>query len=121
MQRPRVAVLTGGRDYGDRAKVLFVVELLAWAMVRVRVGDCSTGLDRFVRESGSPFVGRAWVADWDTHGRAAGPLRNRAMLVGERDGYNEGRADIVVAFLGGRGTADCVRQARQLGIPVVLV
>jgi hypothetical protein len=27
---------------------------------------------------------------------------------------------LVVAFPGGRGTADCVRQARGLGMPVLL-
>lgn len=45
-------------------------------------------------------------ADWDAHGRAAGPLRNQRML-------DEGKPDIVVAFPGGRGTADMLRRARK--------
>jgi hypothetical protein len=52
-----------------------------------------------------------YPADWQTHGRAAGPIRNGVMLA-------ESRPDAVLAFPGGPGTADCVRQARALGLPV---
>lgn len=31
------------------------------------------------------------------------------------------RADLLIAFPGGAGTADCVRQAEKLGIPVLRV
>jgi len=34
---------------------------------------------------------------------------------------NEGKPDLVVAFAGGRGTADCVRQARAVGVRVIEV
>lgn len=50
-------------------------------------------------------------ADWKTHGRAAGPIRNQQMI-------NEGKPDLVVAFPGGKGTADMVRRARAAYIPV---
>ncbi|BBU58525.1 hypothetical protein KU6B_47900 [Mameliella alba] len=50
-------------------------------------------------------------ADWHTHGRAAGPIRNRRMI-------EEGKPDLVVAFPGGRGTANMVNQARAAGIEV---
>lgn len=50
-------------------------------------------------------------ANWRRDGRAAGPIRNQQML-------DEGRPDIVVAFPGGRGTADMVRRARKAGIPI---
>jgi hypothetical protein len=49
--------------------------------------------------------------DWATHGRAAGPIRNKQML-------DEGRPDLVVAFPGGRGTANMVMQAMATGVPV---
>ena len=52
-----------------------------------------------------------YAADWRAHGRAAGPIRNRVMLA-------ESRPDAVLAFPGGRGTADCVSRARVLGLPV---
>lgn len=53
-------------------------------------------------------------ADWKTHGRAAGPIRNQRML-------DEGKPDLVVAFPGGRGTADMVRRAKAAGVEVVEV
>jgi hypothetical protein len=50
-------------------------------------------------------------ADWRRHGRAAGPIRNSRML-------EEGKPDFVVAFPGGRGTANMVKQAEAAGVPV---
>jgi hypothetical protein len=54
---------------------------------------------------------RGFIADWAAHGRAAGPLRNQRML-------DEGKPSFVVAFPGGRGTADMVRRAREANIDV---
>ena len=50
-------------------------------------------------------------ADWTKHGRAAGPIRNKEMLTH--------RPTKVIAFPGGRGTKDMVKQARSAGITVV--
>lgn len=54
-------------------------------------------------------------ADWDAHGKAAGPLRNQQMV--------DLGADVCLAFhrtgAGNRGTADCVKRAREAGIRVV--
>ena len=52
-------------------------------------------------------------ADWKRHGRAAGPIRNGEML--------KDRPDLVVAFPGGKGTANMVTQATNAGIEIVLV
>lgn len=53
-------------------------------------------------------------ADWATHGKAAGPIRNQRML-------DEGKPDLVVAFTNdlraSRGTADMVKRAERAGIP----
>ncbi|WP_411975946.1 SLOG family protein [Sulfitobacter faviae] len=53
-----------------------------------------------------------FAADWNAHGRAAGPIRNKRMLT-------EGKPDRVVAFPGGRGTANMCKQAKEAGVPVV--
>lgn len=53
-------------------------------------------------------------ADWIRHGRAAGPIRNQRMI-------DDGKPDLVIAFPGGRGTADMVRRARAAGVEVVEV
>lgn len=56
----------------------------------------------------------SYPADWERDGSAAGPIRNRKMLY-------EGRPDIVVAFKGGRGTADMVAASRKAGVDVLVV
>lgn len=53
---------------------------------------------------------RVFRADWDTHGKAAGPIRNQQMI--------DAGAELVIAFPGGRGTEDMVRRAEKAGITV---
>ena len=48
------------------------------------------------------------------YGRAGGPLRNAQML-------REFKPDAVIAFPGGRGTADMIRQARAAEVRVIEV
>lgn len=55
---------------------------------------------------------REYPADWNKHGKAAGPIRNRQML-------DEGKPDLVVAFPGGKGTADMVKVAKARGFEVM--
>ena len=59
----------------------------------------------------------SFPADWNLHGRAAGPIRNRRMLAE--------KPDLVLAFHDDLsksvGTRDCVVCARQMGYPVYLV
>lgn len=55
-----------------------------------------------------------FAAEWRKYGKKAGPLRNQRML-------DEGKPDMVIAFPGGRGTADMVRRAKAIPIDVVEV
>lgn len=50
-------------------------------------------------------------ADWDKYGRSAGSIRNLQMLT-------EGKPDLVVAFPGGKGTANMIAQAKKAGVKV---
>lgn len=73
--------------------------------------------------SGADSLAGAWAAsqrdieiiefpaNWKTHGRAAGHIRNARML-------EEGKPDGIIAFPGGPGTADMTRRARRAGLPV---
>jgi hypothetical protein len=54
---------------------------------------------------------RQYLADWKKYPKAAGPIRNQEMLDKED-------VHLVLAFPGGRGTADMIRRARKKGIPV---
>lgn len=55
-------------------------------------------------------------ADWNTHGKAAGPIRNTQML-------REGKPDLVIAFLApnSRGTANMISQAEKARVPVKVI
>jgi predicted solute-binding protein len=55
-----------------------------------------------------------YQADWARLGRKAGPIRNQRML-------DEAKPDVVIAFPGGRGTADMLRRTRQAGVEVIEV
>lgn len=107
----RIAV-TGGRDFTDHQLIRRVLtEELRPSCVLV--GDCPTGVDRYVRivAVGSGIACAVWQAAWVKYGNPAGPIRNGSML-------RHGNPELLVAFQGGKGTADCVRQAVSLGIPV---
>ncbi len=54
-------------------------------------------------------------ADWNRHGKAAGPIRNTKMAALG--------ADLLIAFWDGdsRGTANMIARAKQHGIPVEVI
>lgn len=52
-----------------------------------------------------------YKADWDKHGKAAGPIRNQQML--------DTGVDYVIAFPGGRGTEHMKKIARKAGVSVI--
>ena len=53
-------------------------------------------------------------ADWENLGKAAGPVRNKKML-------EQSEPDIVVAFPGGKGTANMIKLAKEAGVEVMIV
>lgn len=107
-------IVCGGRDYSDAAKVSEVLSGLDG--IRHLWHGNARGADSLAHEwgIGQPGVSVHPVpADWKKHGRRAGPIRNQKML-GQQP-------DLVVAFPGGRGTADMVKRARAAGVPVMEV
>lgn len=106
-------LVCGGRDYDDAERVQQVLNAIP---ITTLIEGCANGADRlaerYVQNDASSTVTLLhFPADWDKHGKAAGPIRNRQMLV-------EGKPDLVVAFPGGRGTANMIEQATNAGIPV---
>lgn len=53
-------------------------------------------------------------ANWQKHGKAAGPIRNQEMV--------DLGADLAVAYPlpDGRGTQDCIKRAVKAGIPTIV-
>lgn len=105
-------LVCGGRDYSDKAFLWNVLDGLGPPEVSEIVSGMAPGADSIAAEWAERFGFplHKFPADWSL-GRKAGPIRNQRML-------DEGKPDLVVAFPGGRGTADMVRRARQSGVPV---
>lgn len=107
-------LVCGGRDYADSIHVCDVLGALhAEYPISLLIEGGAQGADA---------LARAWAeslkvdhvterADW-TQGGQAGPIRNQRML-------DLWRPDLVVAFPGGRGTADMKTKARRAGVCVV--
>lgn len=111
-------LVTGGRDYRDTDTIRFWIGVAygrygTTDATAVLVHGGAPGADRAAAYVASSlgWCLEAHDADWEAHGSAAGPIRNRAMVAAG--------ADVCVAFPGGRGTAHCARLAREAGIPVI--
>jgi hypothetical protein len=110
-------IVCGGRDFEDYPKLY---EKLNWISRRRKItciiqGE-ARGVDRLAKQW-AEYVGvecLSFPANWDLYGNSAGPIRNKQMI-------DEGKPDAVVAFKGGRGTANMVFQAKQRGIYVEIV
>lgn len=108
-------LVCGGRLYSDRPRVMAELDALhAKEPFTKLVHGAANGADEhagwWALCRGVPVA--TYPAEWRKYGRAAGPIRNRKMLAVESP-------QLVVAFPGGTGTADMVRQAKAAGIRVV--
>lgn len=80
---------------------------------RTIISGCARGVDtlaiQYAQKHNLPLM--KFPADWDTHGKSAGPIRNREMAR---------NATHLVAFLTphSKGTRNMVKQAREFGLTV---
>ena len=110
-------LVCGGRDFIDRAEVYAELDRLhAEYVFGTIIAGGGHGVGRLAVEwaQARGIATQVFTAEWGTFGRKAGPLRNARMLT-------EGRPDIVVAFPGGRETANMVKQAKAAGVWVLTV
>lgn len=112
-------IVCGGRDYKDWKHVEAVLnhlyETLAADLRLTLVEGGAKGADELAHgwAISHGVVSESYSAHWKEYGRAAGPLRNQAML--------DSGIDLVIAFEGGKGTADMMRRATEAGVRVVQV
>jgi predicted Rossmann-fold nucleotide-binding protein len=124
-------LVCGGRDYGQvqiaktGANNPFAEQEEARAHAVLDKLHAEAGIDCIIEGGarGADALAAQWArktrtthepypADWESFGSMAGPMRNTAMLT-------QGKPDLVIAFPGGRGTADMVRKARKAGVAVI--
>lgn len=109
-------LVCGGRDLQDQGSVFDALDAIHRERhIAVVIHGAAEGADGCADEwAFQRRVQRStWPAPWPPHGtdRSAGPRRNAAMLL-------HMKPDLVIAFPGGRGTADMVAKARAAGVEV---
>ena len=110
-------LVCGGRNY----KNFYLVDEVLSSL------HSSNGIQCIIQggAKGADFLAAVWaeaediyckeyMAQWKELGPSAGSIRNQQML-------DEGKPDLVVAFPGGKGTADMVRRAENAGVKVIKV
>lgn len=111
-------LICGSRTWSDANPIMDALAQLPKHGVTIIEGGAQ-GADRIARHGAKRFgfLVETYPADWQAHGRAAGPIRNQRMI-------DDGKPDKVIAFrCAGRssGTDDMVRRARAAGIPVQVI
>lgn len=109
-------LVCGGRDFHDKPRVYCSLAEINGAhetAISTLIEGGATGADELAKAWAfyASVPVETYRANWKADGRAAGPIRNQRMI-------DEGKPDLVVAFPGGRGTADMIRRAKAAGIPV---
>jgi len=107
-------LVSGGREYTNWDKVNeFLTDIHKETPIEKIVHGGARGADslggKWARENG--VVEKVYKADWGTHGKAAGVIRNQEML-------DEEDIDLLVSFPGGKGTADMKKRAKYKGVEI---
>lgn len=119
-----IILVTGSRGWHDRDQIdldlhhFKEVASLDGESLTVVHGDCPQGADKLTKQV-CKKLGITQIpmpADWETHGKAAGPIRNQKML-------DTHTPNVVLAYRAGgksSGTDDMVRRADRAGIAVLM-
>ena len=106
-------LVCGGRNYNNADKVYEVLcDVSPSSIIHGNAAGADDLADAWAKANHVPVM--PFSADWGTFGRSAGPKRNQEML-------DKGKPDLVVAFPGGKGTADMARRASAAKIPIRFV
>lgn len=103
-------LVCGGRDFSDQRMFDIIMSHLVGqrGCPSKLVHGAANGADSLADAWGKRLAIEvvACPADWNKHGKAAGPIRNEDMLI-------DHKPKLVVAFPGGKGTADMVARANN--------
>lgn len=108
-------IIAGTRDFTDYKTLVDTVERTCWPITEIVSGG-ARGADvlgqSYATEKKLDL--RVFLPDWNKHGKAAGPIRNREMAQ---------YADGLIAFWDGvsRGTGNMITEATNAGIKTHVV
>lgn len=110
------AIVCGGRTYSDLDYLFQVLDLcLGWWKLTTIITGGAKGADSLAHEWAlrRKLMTEVYHADWNTHGKPAGMIRNREMLT-------LGQPNVVIAFPGSTGTENMITIARKALVPVFI-
>jgi len=121
-----IVTITGSRNSmsaQDKEFVFGVLNRLQVSIYAMFVGD-ATGIDDLASEWALELQRTCYkyYANWHKYDRAAGPIRNKIMLDAAKK-YADGcqRDVVLLAFPGGSGTRNCMKQAKEMNIQVLRI
>ena len=111
-------IVAGGRDFDDYGRMEKILNTFLGPVDNLVLvtGGCESGADalaaHYAEHMEIDLV--TFDADWETHGKAAGPIRNSKMAQW---------AHALIAFwdMESPGTDSMIKQARKVGIPVMII
>lgn len=109
-------LVCGGRSYGDVDKVFEILDCInTLTPISYLVHGNAKGADRLAEDWAiqAKVCPLSYPADWEKHGKTAGPIRNKQMLDNNPD------IRLVVAFPGGAGTKNMAALAKARDIKVM--
>lgn len=106
-------LVCGGRDFTDEQ---LLEEALSKFKIDFIIDGGAKGADylAYMYAIKHSIKHESFPADWEEFGKAAGHIRNQQML-------DEGKPDLVIAFPGGKGTANMISRAEAAGVEVICV
>jgi hypothetical protein len=115
-------IIAGGRKYRLTPEDLCFLDQLVSELRRkkVKVSEVVTGGQRGADADGEDWARmrgiktKVFPADWDAHGRSAGPRRNRQIA------EYVGSTGTCVIFPGGNGTISMLNEASKSGMTVIV-
>ena len=110
-------LVCGGRDFDDEALLTKILDELNelhhfTALIEGDARGADQLAGKWAEARGIEHL--VFPANWKKYRAAAGPIRNKQML-------DEGMPDLVIAFPGGKGTANMIQQALDKGVSVETV
>lgn len=107
-------IVAGTRIFNDYALLSAWLDVLKYEYGRIEiVSGGAPGADTLGEKWAGLHGCSVWriTADWNTQGKAAGPIRNRKMAEA---------GDVLLVFWDGvsRGTANMIQEAKQRSLPI---
>lgn len=108
-------IIAGGRAYQLTETDIALLDELRLSRFVAPIEEVVSGMAHGADKCGEDWARshnipvKHFPADWKTHGKAAGPIRNKQMAE---------YADAVALFPGGRGTQNMYEEAKRAGLEI---